>query len=237
MKNILRHLPNALTCSNLVCGCLGILSVLQTDPASNDGLVRGSYFLLAAAIFDFLDGFAARLIGVSSAIGKELDSLADCVTFGVLPSFMLYQLLGRSAVLANGYWPYVAFSIAVFSALRLAKFNIDTRQSEQFIGVPTTAIGPVIASFPMILAFQPQFDGLLTNPFFLIGFIISASYLLVSEIPILALKFKGFSWPQNQVRYVFIGTSILLFVLLRFAAIPLVVVLQIIFSIVFKNKI
>ena len=233
---ILRHLPNALTCSNLVCGCLGILSVLQTNPATNNGLVAGSYFLFAAAIFDFLDGFVARLLGVSSAIGKELDSLADCVTFGVLPSFILYQLLGRSWASAHSYWPYAAFSIAVFSALRLAKFNIDTRQSEQFIGVPTTAIGPVVASFPMILAFQPQYGGLLQNPYFLVGFVAVSSFLLVSEIKIIALKFKGFGWSQNQVRYIFIGTSAVLLLLLRFAAVPLIVVLQIIFSIIFKSK-
>ncbi len=233
---ILRHLPNALTCSNLVCGCLGILSVLQTDPATNDGLVAGGYFLFAAAIFDFLDGFVARLLGVSSAIGKELDSLADCVTFGVLPSFILYQLLGRSWATLHSYWPYVAFSIAVFSALRLAKFNIDTRQSEQFIGVPTTAIGPVVASFPMILSFQPQYGGLLQDPYFLTGFVAVSSFLLVSEIKIIALKFKGFGWSQNQVRYIFIGTSAVLLLLLRFAAVPLIVALQIILSIIFKSK-
>ena len=146
---ILRHLPNAMTCGHLLCGCVGIVRVFEHD------LITASYLIFLAALLDFGDGFVARLLKASSAMGKELDSLADMVTFGVLPAFMLFSLIGQE-IDNQSVLPYSAFSIAVFSALRLAKFNIDPRQTDSFIGLPTPANALVVASLPLILAFQPQ---------------------------------------------------------------------------------
>jgi len=241
--NLLRHLPNAMTCGNLLCGCLGILAVFQGNPLAASALIG-----LAAAL-DFGDGFVARALHVSSPIGKELDSLADVVTFGVLPAFMLFQLMGgipykfnldpaagdylsNKALSGSGWLPYSAFVVALCSALRLAIFNVDTRQSEQFIGVPTPANALVVASFPAMLAFQPQWSGWLSNPYLLAAYSVGMSLLLVSELPLFALKFKTFGWRGNEIKFVFLGLALPLLVLLRFAAVPVVVGLYILLSLV-----
>ena len=183
-----KHIPNFLTCGNLFCGCVGIVSVFQND------LVFAAYMIGLAALLDFADGFLARIMNAYSLIGKELDSLADCVTFGVLPSMMLYKLLQKS-LMGDGFaielfvvLPYLAFLIAVFSALRLAKFNIDTRQSESFIGVPTPANGLLVASLPLILGQHPGWSQYIQNPYVIVGYILVMSYLLVCELPLFALK-------------------------------------------------
>lgn len=234
--NLFRHLPNAMTCGNLLCGCLGILQVFEGNP------LYASAFIGAAAVLDFLDGFVARLLNVSSPIGKELDSLADMVTFGTLPAFMLFQLMGGipfgaenqwlQSATAPGWLPYTAFVVAVCSALRLAKFNIDTRQTDQFIGVPTPANALVVASFPAILAHQPQYGGWLDNPFVLAGYSVVMSLLLVSELPLFALKFKSFGWQGNEIRFSFLGLAVVLLVLLKFAAVPLLVAVYIVLSLI-----
>ena len=164
MYEIKRHIPNALTCGNLICGVFGILQVFEGN------LETASILIGIALVCDWLDGFVARLLHVSSPIGKELDSLADMVTFGVLPAFMLLKLIENSCVsgtctvgLFGFYKPYIALALAVFSALRLAKFNVDTRQSESFIGVPTPANGMVVASLPMILKFNPEVSAYILN--------------------------------------------------------------------------
>ena len=231
----LRHLPNAMTCGNLLCGCLGILQVFEGRPLVASALIG------AAAVLDFLDGFVARLLHVSSPIGKELDSLADMVTFGALPAFMLFQLMGGipfgavtqllQSTPAPHWLPYAAFTIAVCSALRLAKFNIDTRQSDQFIGVPTPANALVVASFPAILVYQHQFGKWLTNPYVLAGYSIVMSLLLVSELPLFALKFNSFGWRGNEIRFSFLGLAVVLLALLKFAAVPVAVALYIVLSV------
>lgn len=241
---LLRHLPNAMTCGNLLCGCLGILAVFQGNPLDASTLIG------VAAVLDFLDGFVARLLHVSSPIGKELDSLADVVTFGVLPAFMLFQLMGGiplQLTFSNGttsflsnvpihlrWLPYTAFVVAVCSALRLAKFNVDNRQTDQFIGVPTPANALVVASFPAMMTFQPQFSGWLNNPFVLAAYGVGMSLLLVAELPLFALKFKTFGWRGNEIKFVFLGLAVPLLVLLRFAAVPVVVGLYILLSL-FSN--
>jgi CDP-diacylglycerol---serine O-phosphatidyltransferase len=216
MRAIVRHLPNALTCGNLLCGCIGIIQVFQNQ------LVTASYLMLLAALLDFLDGFAARLLGVASPIGKELDSLADCVTFGALPSLIVFTLLGQQAPQPT-WLPYLALSLAIFSALRLAKFNIDTRQSESFIGVPTPANGLLVASLPLIQTYQPAYAPLFESVPVLLGYSALMSYLLVAELPLFALKFKHFGWQGNQIKYIFLGLSVLLLGLWQVAAIPLII--------------
>lgn len=216
---IKRHIPNFLTCCNLVCGCLGIVFV------TNGNLNAGAYFVWIACAFDFFDGFAARMLKVSSPIGKELDSLADMVSFGLLPSMVMYVML-RDAT-ASEYLPYFAFSIAVFSALRLAIFNIDETQSDSFRGLPTPANALFITSLPLltgtvaIALFEPWIVG---------AIVIISSYLLVSGIPLFALKFKNFSWGENKVRFTFLILSVLLVVALKISAIPLIILLYVALS-------
>lgn len=231
MNEIKKHIPNALTCGNLLCGCFGILLTLKGD------LLTASYLIGIALVCDWLDGFLARILNAMSPIGKELDSLADMVTFGVLPAFMMLNLLENSCSgfcttgILGFHKPYIAFALAVFSALRLAKFNIDTRQSTSFIGVPTPANGMVVASLPLIAAFQPEYKDYVLNYNGLIIYSIVMSYLLVAEIPLFALKFKQFGWKENQVKYLFLIASVLLIGLLKFVAIPLIILLYIAISV------
>lgn len=221
-------IPNLMTCGNLLCGCLGIVFSFRGD------LLLSGYLILFAGILDFLDGFAARLLNQSSPIGKELDSLADMVTFGVLPSMILFQLLERTTTtldISAMMLSFSAFILAVFSALRLAKFNIDTRQSDSFIGVPTPANAILVASLPFILRSYPEYESRIVNQSVLIGYTLLMSYLLVCELPLLAFKFKTFGWKDNQLKYIFILLAVILLFLLKFAAIPLIVALYIVLSV------
>ncbi len=217
--NLLRHIPNALTSGNLLCGCLGLISVFGNYP------VEPAYFIWAACVFDFFDGFMARLLKVSSPIGKELDSLADIVSFGVLPAMAMYQWIDSSG---GAHWlSYIALMIAVFSALRLAKFNIDTRQTDSFIGVPT----PANALFLTSLAFLPESIRAIvfTTPA-LTGITIVFSLLLLAPFELFALKFKDFSWAHNQIRFTFLALSVFLLVILKAGALPLIILSYIIIS-------
>ncbi|MCY7350933.1 MAG: CDP-diacylglycerol--serine O-phosphatidyltransferase [Cytophagaceae bacterium] len=217
---LLRHLPNALTCANLLCGGIGVVRAMEGD------LVTAGWLIGLAGVLDFLDGFVARALRVQSLIGKELDSLADVVTFGLLPTLLIFQLIRQSQPL-HPLLPYVAFALVVCSALRLAKFNIDTRQSDSFIGVPTPANGILVASLPLILTYQPRFQNLILNLWVLLGYSVVMAYLMVSELPLFALKFKSFGWQGNRLQFSFLGLSAMLLVLLNFAAIPLIVGLYI----------
>ncbi len=237
---IKKHIPNAITCCNLICGCLAIVEVLQGN------LEYASFLVGLAAVFDFFDGFAARMLRVTSPIGKDLDSLADMVTFGVVPGMMMYKLLAQSLQVASSsaalagsqpawqtYLPFLAFSIIVFSALRLAKFNNDTRQTTSFVGLPTPANAILIGSFPLILQHSPSLSiqTVILNPFVLLFLSVGLSYLLVAEIPLFALKFRNFSWNGNRTRYTFLLASALLLVLFRFTGIPLIILLYVLMSI------
>lgn len=186
-----------------------------------------------AGIFDFLDGFVARLLKSSSPIGKELDSLADVVTFGVLPACIVFSLIQEAVPDIFGLWKaYLAFIIAVFSALRLAKFNIDTRQAESFIGVPTPAIAFLIGSIPLILQQYPETKDWIVNANYLIIFSLIVSMLLVSEIPLFALKFKTFGWRGNEIKFIFLILSAVFLIFLKFAAIPAIIFLYVLLSII-----
>jgi CDP-diacylglycerol--serine O-phosphatidyltransferase len=214
-----RHIPNFLTCCNLLCGCLGIVFVLEgrTVPAV--------YFVWIACVFDFFDGFAARMLKVSSPIGKELDSLADMVSFGVLPSVVIYKML--VAANAPEYVPYLAFSIAVFSALRLAIFNLDERQTDSFRGLPTPANALFITALPLLTGIVAI---ALFEYWILCAITIVSSYLLVSGIELFALKFKNFSWRDNKIRFTFLTLAVLLLAVLQLAAIPVIILLYIVLS-------
>ena len=217
-------IPNVLTCCNLLCGALGIMEVFKGN------LEVASWLLIAGGVFDFFDGFVARLLNSSSPIGKELDSLADVITFGLLPASMLFILIQNAS---QEIWKaYMGLGlIVVFSALRLAKFNIDTRQSESFIGVPTPANGLLIASLPLIISYQPEYKSLIENDNLLLGYAVLMAYLLVSEIPLFAMKFKTFGWEVNKIKYIFLTLSVLLLILLKFVAIPLIIGLYVLMSI------
>lgn len=231
--NIKAYIPNALTCSNLVCGCLGIIEVLEGN------LIWAPYLIWLAAFFDFLDGFAARALKVSSPIGGELDSLADMVTFGVLPAMLLFKMIAMATVTA--WVPYLAFVVAIFSAIRLAKFNVDTRQTTSFIGLPTPANALFISSFPLILGQSPDalLGGLrydfIANPYFLISIAFALSFLLVAELPLFALKFKNYTWADNKLKFIFLLVSVVLIFILKFVAIPLIIILYILLSLIKKS--
>ena len=233
----LRHIPNGITCLNLFCGCLSIVSSFEGR------LAWSAYFIFAAAVFDFFDGFAARRLNAYSDIGKELDSLADAISFGVAPAAVMYALLSHS-VSACGFsvdtyslgWfiSLSAFLIAVFSALRLAKFNIDVRQTDSFIGLPTPANALFICSLIFITQNNDCFSALVANMYFLLAVTLVFSYLLVAELPLFSLKFKSFDWAKNRIRYTFIGLSALILLILHWAGLAVVILFYILLS-VFVN--
>ena len=221
-----KHIPNAITCCNLICGCIATCFAFCGRPA------MALLFIVLGAVFDFFDGMTARLLGVSSPIGKELDSLADDVTFGVAPSTMIFYELGvmdYPAMLEplRPVLPYVAFIMAAFSALRLAKFNLDERQAMGFIGLPT----PANALFwgALIVGANHWIENHLSGLAIIVGVLISC-WLLVSEIPMFALKFKHWGWAENKLKYIFIITSALLLLIFRIPGIAMVIAWYVILS-------
>lgn len=225
---IRKNLPNALTCGNLLCGCIGVVEVFHNN------ILLSCLLIGIALVFDFFDGFLARLLNVSSPIGKDLDSLADMVTFGLLPSIIIFQLLMQSIPDLTGIWmAYPAFMIAIFSAIRLAKFNNDPRQSDSFIGVPTPAVAMLVGSLPVILhIYGDEWKQLIINTNHLLILTVVVSFLLVSEIRLIALKFKNFGWKGNEFRYSFIAASVFLLLTLHILAVPIILVLYILLSVV-----
>jgi len=231
---IKKQIPNTITLLNLVCGCLAIISTFHKT------FELTAILVILAAILDFFDGFAARMLSVHSEMGKQLDSLADMVTFGVVPGFVMYQLIifaiGSSSAYIGPdepvwYLAYIALLIPVFSAYRLAKFNIDTRQSDSFIGVPTPANALFICFLPMLMIPEgnPIAD-LLLKPYVLIVICIIQSYLMIAEIPLIALKFKKFTFSGNEWRYILIMLAFILLVILKQKAVPLIIILYVILS-------
>lgn len=225
-----RHIPNLFTLGNLTCGLLAINEILV-----NERLDLAAYWILGGLFFDFLDGLIARMLKVSGELGKQLDSLADMVTFGVVPGFIAFVLLEE-----NGFpYPYLGFLITLFSALRLAKFNLDTRQSDSFIGVPTPANTMIWMSIPAIIGSNSElFSSIFQNPIFLAVLVVALSLLLTAELPLLALKFKNLSWGSNKVRWVFLGVSLPLLIILGvtynniFFPLPFIILLYILISLI-----
>ena len=228
MANCLtKHIPNALTSCNLMSGCVAIVFALSANYS------MALTFIVVGAVFDFFDGMSARLLGVSSPIGKELDSLADVVTFGVAPSMMIYTILltidktGYNDILAAAA-PYVAFVMAAFSAIRLAKFNLDERQTTSFIGLPT----PANALFWGALLVGAR-DFIENTSWILpvvVCMILLSCWLLVSEIPMFALKFKHWGWKGNQVKYLFLITCVPLLIVFGVTAFAIIIAWYVLLS-------
>lgn len=228
-KRVRKHLPNFITCANLFSGCIGIVLTFTSD-----NLIFASYAIFLSAIFDFFDGLASRVLQSYSGIGKDLDSLADMVSFGVLPSVILYEFYQRGPQLGvvSEYLPFVAFLIPVFSALRLAKFNNDTRQAESFIGLPTPANAILIASFPLILQQIADVGNIIFNPYILTVFVLIMCALLVAELPLMSLKFKNRDFNKNIYRYLLLLLSAILILFFKFAAVPVVIIFYITLSLI-----
>lgn len=230
---IIRNIPNTITSCNLFCGCIASYWAFQ-----------GNYklallFIILGAVFDFFDGMTARLLHVSSPIGKELDSLADDVTFGLAPAaivFSLFKEVHYPAFLAPiaDIMPYAAFLIAVFSALRLAKFNLDERQTSSFIGMPTPANALFWGS--LTVGAHDFLTSTSFNAICLLILVIIMSLLLVAELPMFSLKFKNLSWQQNKVSYIFLIVSIPLLIIFQLSGFAAVILWYIVLSVLTRKK-
>lgn len=251
MASFKNQIPNLITLSNLFCGCLAIFFIYDGQ------LSIASFLVLLAALFDFADGLVARLLKVSGEMGKQLDSLADMVSFGLVPGTLafcyLQTSLAQNGLVENGWsiLKFFPFIITLFSAYRLAKFNIDTRQTQDFIGLNTPANTLLWISLPLFFKFQKPFltnenfillpisnfySSLVDSPFLLCFLSIICSLMLVSEIRIFSLKFKHFNWKGNEMKFIFLGLSLFLLSTLWFAALPIVIILYVILSII-QNQI
>ena len=226
--SIKKHIPNTITCCNLISGCTATYMAFQTEFELSLG------FIILGAVFDFFDGMSARLLGVSSPIGKELDSLADCITFGFAPSAMLFSYLsGCHTHLV--FVPFLTFIMAAFSALRLAKFNLDERQALGFIGLPTPANALFWGALIVGLGDWMQVS-LPYLPWLLLLMMLLSCYLLISEIPMFALKFKHWGWQGNEVKYLFVLSCIPLLVLLGVTGIAAIIAWYILLSVITNKK-
>ena len=231
-----KHIPNTITCCNLISGCIATYWAFQGD------YTLALLFIVIGAVFDFFDGMTARLLHVSSPIGKELDSLADDITFGFAPSAIIFSWLSAqceaeansSLSTLHALLPYLAFIMAAFSALRLAKFNLDERQAMGFIGLPT----PANALFWGALIVGAG-DFLASSPYYIYGVIAAVfifSYLLIAEVPMFALKFKTWGWKGNEVKYIFLLTSIVLLAILQVSGLSAVIAWYILLSVLTQRK-
>ena len=223
-----KHIPNTITCCNLISGCIATYWAFQGDYR------MALLFIVIGAVFDFFDGMVARLLHVSSPIGKELDSLADDITFGFAPSAMVFAFLSPLTSHLSPLLPFLAFIMAAFSALRLAKFNLDERQTLGFIGLPTPANALFWGS---LIVGQGELLGNLPYAFWLIllGTFVS-SWLLVSEIPMFALKFKTWGWQGNEIKYVFLATCIPLLLLLGISGLAAIIAWYVLLSFVNNSQ-
>ncbi|MFI8378732.1 CDP-alcohol phosphatidyltransferase family protein [Leeuwenhoekiella sp. NPDC079379] len=242
---ITRYIPNAFTMANLFCGMLG------TFFAATGRLDFAAYAVVLGIFFDFFDGFFARLFKVEGDLGLQLDSLADVVTSGVVPGMVMFQLLhklehwntGERWVEAGLSWdsvsviPFLGFAITLASAFRLAKFNIDTRQTTSFIGLPTPANALLIVSLPLIVQFQDYAiaESLITNTYFLLALTALSCFMLNAEIPLFALKFKNWGLAENRVRYGFLLLAVILLFWLTFLAIPIIILFYVLLSVATQN--
>nr|WP_320057578.1 CDP-diacylglycerol--serine O-phosphatidyltransferase [uncultured Bacteroides sp.] len=230
---ITRHIPNTVTCLNLFSGC--IACVMAFEAKYELSLI----FILLSAIFDFFDGMLARLLKAHSSIGKELDSLADDISFGIAPALIVFSLFKEMTYPAfmsgvEEYIPYLAFLIAVFSALRLAKFNVDERQTSSFIGLPTPANALFWGS--LIVGSHDYLISTNFSPLYLIILVFLLSWLLVAEIPMFSLKFKNLSWKDNKVSFIFLLVCIPLFVFLGISGFSAIIAWYILLSLLTRKK-
>jgi len=238
--NIKKHIPNLITLLNLFCGCIAVVYVseaIQTNDSSN--YLLAFYFVCLGIFLDFFDGFFARLFNVSSPLGLQLDSLADMVTSGVVPGYVMYSMFANSGheMGTNAFIPFLGFIITLGSCYRLANFNIDTRQTDSFIGLPTPANALFILSLPLVIKFSDSLVILeiLTNQWILLGITLCSAYILNAEIPLFALKIKKFNLKDNLMQIFFLSISIILVLLLHYTAIPLIIIFYVLLSVV-NNK-
>jgi CDP-diacylglycerol--serine O-phosphatidyltransferase len=242
-----KHIPNLLTLGNLFSGTIATILAVQGD------FVTAGLFVVIGIFLDFFDGFAARLLNVSGELGKQLDSLADMVTSGVVPGIIMFNLLYqnsfknldtqfidegiRPVIVSNDYissWvSYIGLLLTLGAGYRLAKFNIDTRQSESFIGLPTPAMSLFVISLPLIQEYATNVwvQSLISNNYFLIAVTLVLTYLMNAEIPLFSLKFKEYSLKNNLVKYFFLVTSLALIVTLNFISAPIIIILYVLLSI------
>lgn len=233
--SISKHIPNAITCCNLLSGCISIMFITYYKNP-----VMAAVMIFAAAVFDFLDGFAARALHAKSPIGADLDSLSDVVSFGVAPSFIIAWYLKASGLHCNmmhfDIIPCLAFLIAVFAAIRLAKFNNDTRQASSFIGLPVPATGLFIASLPLMMSAIGS-DNVLADvvlsPYFLLFSSAILCWLMISEVPFFSFKIKNISFKDNVLRYIVVIFALLSVAFFKIAALPFIFIFYILLSVIF----
>ena len=230
---IKKHVPNTITLLNLFCGCIALVFVSELN-------FEMAFFFVSLGIFlDFFDGFFARLFKVAGPLGLQLDSLADMVTSGVVPGFVMFWMLkeAQNPADANQIIPYLGFIITLGSCYRLANFNIDTRQTDSFIGLPTPANTLFIMSLPLVIKFSDSlvvFD-ILTNQWFLLAITLFSAYILNAEIPLFSLKIKDFTFKKNALQIVFLSLCVILLVFFQYLAIPLVIIAYVLLSVI-NNK-
>jgi len=245
---IKKHIPNFITLLNLFCGSIAVLF------AVNNSFVLAAFFVFLGIFFDFFDGFFARKLNVSSEIGLQLDSLADMVTSGLVPGIVMFKLItiaiDAPALDFSSDWntmfnfngfkasllPLIGLFVTCASAYRLAKFNVDIEQQDFFKGLPTPANTLLIMSLPLIMEYQSSdaINAIILNQWFLIGLTLFSCYILNSNIKLFALKFKDYSFKTNIIRYIFLILCVVLLIVLHFAAIPLIILLYILLSILSK---
>lgn len=222
-----KHIANGVTLTNLFFGCCALVAIFQGE------LEQACFFLFGSLVADFADGFVARRLGTNGPLGTQLDSLADVVSFGVVPGMMLFSLFSYPSILGelSHLFPnfgYSAFLIPMFAAYRLGKFNLDTRQTDAFLGVPT----PAMTLFVVGLVLSVEWNSMdireyILNHYFLIAVILAFSWLMVSEIPLFSLKIKSLAWSKNRIRYIFAAIALLCAFTFRETAISLVILLYI----------
>tara|TARA_B100001287_G_C22644838_1_gene512130 strand:+ start:678 stop:1358 length:681 start_codon:yes stop_codon:yes gene_type:complete len=226
---MIKNIPNVITLSNLTLGLLAIFHGLI-----NSDLVLCSFLIVSGVLLDFLDGKIARYLKVESDFGKQLDSFADMVTFGIAPSVIIYKLLEIS----GSQYTYLAVFVPIFSAIRLAKYNIDNKQGNYFIGLTTTVNALLLSSLPLIQKFQSSkfIENLLSDASFLISFTLLFSILMISNVTTFSLKFYSANKLEKKLKVLFIIASILFFILLKYLAIPIIIFFYMLLSIIFKPK-
>lgn len=239
---IKKHIPNLITLLNLFCGCIAVVFVskaIQTDDSSH--YLMAFYFVCLGIFLDFFDGFFARLFQVSSPLGLQLDSLADMITSGLVPGYVLYSLFLKSAgpndSLAFSFFPFLGFIVTLGSCYRLANFNIDTRQTDSFIGLPTPANALFVLSLPLVIQYSDSlvvFE-ILTNHWILLVITLCSAYVLNAEIPLFALKIKKMNLKDNALQLFFLLVCVLLLFGFQYLAIPLIIIFYILLS-VLNNK-
>lgn len=234
--NLKKHIPNVITCGNLLSGCFSILFIASGMP------IKAALMILVAGLFDFLDGFAARLLDAHSPIGPDLDSLSDVVSFGIAPGLIMCYMMNNALDLPRltldgiDLLPCVAFLLPVFAAIRLARFNIDETQQTAFRGIPAPAMAIFVASLPLAMAQVGHLSDGALDYWACLGITLLLSFMMVSNLRCFSFKMKKLSWKGNEVRWIFLAVAIVGFVIFRWLALPFIMVLYVLLSVFFGGK-